>query len=68
VQAIDYGNYTIRVVDAGVQGNCCSIPLYSLARDNFSDGDPYTWYNYKEVPPPGVSEGFVDYWGPPYLP
>ena len=50
VQAINYGNFTIRVVDAGVQDNCCSIPLYSLAPDNFSDGDPYTWYNYKQVP------------------
>jgi len=68
VQAINYGNFTIRVVDAGVQDNCCSIPLYSLAPDNFSDGDPYTWYNYKQVPPPEVSEGFVDYWGPRYLP
>uniref|UniRef100_A0A2K1X2Q1 Protein kinase domain-containing protein n=1 Tax=Populus trichocarpa TaxID=3694 RepID=A0A2K1X2Q1_POPTR len=63
VQAINYGNYTIRVVDAGVQGNCCSIPRYSLARDNFSYGDPYTWYNYKQVLPPGVGEGFVDYRG-----
>ncbi|KAL9380465.1 hypothetical protein Peur_026122 [Populus x canadensis] len=67
VQAIDYGNYTIRVVDAGVQDNCCSIPRYSLAPDNFSDGDPYTWYNYKQVPPPGVGGGFVYhrgyYWG-----
>jgi len=67
VQAINYGNFTIRVVDAGVQGNCCSIPRYSLARDNFSYGDPYTWYIYKQVPP-GVSEGFVYYWGPRHLP
>jgi len=67
VQAIDYGNFTIRVVDAGVQDNCCSIPRYSLAPDNFSDGDPYTWYNYKQVPLPGASEGFVDYWGHRYL-
>lgn len=49
VQAIDYGNYTIRVVDAGVQDNCCSIPRYSLAPDNFSDGDPYRLYTYKTV-------------------
>jgi len=63
VQAINYGNYTIRVVDAGVQGNCCSIPLYSLASDNFSAGDPYTWYNYKEVPSPEVSDGFLYYQG-----
>jgi len=62
VQAIDYGNFTIRVVDAGVQDNCCSIPRYSLAFDNFSDGDPYTWYNYKQVPL-GVSERSVYYRG-----
>ncbi|XP_061948229.1 rust resistance kinase Lr10-like [Populus nigra] len=62
VQAIDYGNFTIRVVDAGVQDNCCSIPRYSLAFDNFSYGDPYTWYFYKQDSP-GESEGFVDSWG-----
>lgn len=68
VQAINYDNFTIRVVDAGVQDNCCSIPRYSLARDNFSDGDPYTWYSYKQVRP-GMSEGFVEHsWGPWYLP
>ncbi|KAJ6959266.1 rust resistance kinase Lr10-like [Populus alba x Populus x berolinensis] len=50
VQAINYDNFTIRVVDAGVQDNCCSIPRYSLAPDDFSDGDPYTSYNYKLVP------------------
>nr|XP_034920026.1 rust resistance kinase Lr10-like [Populus alba] len=67
VQAIDYGNFTIRVVDAGVHDNSCSIPRYSLAPDDFSDGDPYTWYNYKQVPP-GVSESFVYYWGHWFLP
>ncbi|XP_011037146.1 PREDICTED: uncharacterized protein LOC105134438 [Populus euphratica] len=73
-QAIDYGNFTIRVVDAGVQENCCSIPRYSLAFDNFSDGDPYTWYKYK-LGPPGASERSVYYRGhyrgdrlPPTLP
>ena len=62
MQAINYDNFTIRVVDAGVQDNCCSIPRYSLAHDNFSYGDPYTWYNYKQVPPL-VSDGFFDPWG-----
>ncbi|KAG5226456.1 receptor protein [Salix suchowensis] len=47
VQAINYGNYTIRLVDAGVQDNCCSIPRYSLARDNFSTRDPYRLSNYR---------------------
>jgi interleukin-1 receptor-associated kinase 1 len=32
-----------------------------LAHDNFSYGDPYTSYNYKQVPP-GVSDGFVEYY------
>ena len=43
VRAINYENYTIRVVDANVrEGNCSSIPRYSLATYNFSDGDPYS--------------------------
>ncbi|XP_034203516.1 rust resistance kinase Lr10-like [Prunus dulcis] len=42
VQAINYSNYTIRVVDANLQkDNCSSIPHYSLSMYNFSDGDPY---------------------------
>ncbi|KAF9663256.1 hypothetical protein SADUNF_Sadunf17G0019400 [Salix dunnii] len=61
VQGIDYGNYTIRLVDAGVQDNCRSIPRYSLAPDNFSDEDPYRLYNYKTVLQ-GVNEGSIDYW------
>ncbi|WRX16936.1 Serine-threonine/tyrosine-protein kinase [Theobroma cacao] len=45
VQAINYNNYTIRLVDAGVQkGNCSSIPQYSLSYNNFTSGDiaPYS--------------------------
>ncbi|KAI5342579.1 hypothetical protein L3X38_010454 [Prunus dulcis] len=42
VQAINYNNYTIRVVDANLhKDNCSSIPHYSLSSYNFSDGDPY---------------------------
>ncbi|CAL9004700.1 unnamed protein product [Prunus brigantina] len=42
VQAINYSNYTIRVVDANLhKDNCSSIPHYSLSMYNFSDGDPY---------------------------
>ncbi|KAG5226465.1 receptor protein [Salix suchowensis] len=67
VQAIDYGNYTIRVVDAGVQDNCCSIPRYSLAPDNFSDGDPYRLYTYKTVLQV-VNEDSTDYWPRRYPP
>ncbi|KAM5551352.1 hypothetical protein ABKV19_026266 [Rosa sericea] len=42
VLAINYGNYTIRVVDANIRkDNCSSLPRYSLASYNFSDEDPY---------------------------
>ncbi|KAI5342615.1 hypothetical protein L3X38_010490 [Prunus dulcis] len=42
VQAINYNNYTIRVVDANIhKGNCSSIPHYSLSSYNFSYEDPY---------------------------
>ncbi|KAH7861873.1 hypothetical protein Vadar_032027 [Vaccinium darrowii] len=37
VQAINYNNYTIRVVDVGLQqGNCSSLPLYYLSYRNFT--------------------------------
>ncbi|XP_028093142.1 uncharacterized protein LOC114293295 isoform X2 [Camellia sinensis] len=37
VQAINYNNYTIRVVDMGIQnGSCSSLPLYSLSFENFT--------------------------------
>ncbi|KAK9912502.1 hypothetical protein M0R45_036364 [Rubus argutus] len=45
VRAINYENYTIRVVDANVrEDNCSSIPRYSLATYNFSDVDPYSMF------------------------
>ncbi|XP_062001080.1 LEAF RUST 10 DISEASE-RESISTANCE LOCUS RECEPTOR-LIKE PROTEIN KINASE-like 2.3 [Rosa rugosa] len=48
VLAINYGNATIRVVDANVRkGNCSSIPRNSLASYNFSDEDPYSIYIWK---------------------
>ncbi|KAG4379262.1 hypothetical protein GLYMA_17G214400v4 [Glycine max] len=39
VQAINYNNFTIRVVDPGVdqQTNCSSLPRYFLSRSNFTD-------------------------------
>ncbi|KAI9070736.1 hypothetical protein K1719_047298 [Acacia pycnantha] len=52
VVGINYNNYTIRLVDAGIQkGNCSSPPLYSLSRSNFNvyydredSSNPYiTW-------------------------
>ncbi|XP_059442285.1 LEAF RUST 10 DISEASE-RESISTANCE LOCUS RECEPTOR-LIKE PROTEIN KINASE-like 2.2 isoform X2 [Corylus avellana] len=43
VQEIIYSDYTIRVVDAGIEkDNISSIPRYFLNRYNFSSGDPYT--------------------------
>ena len=42
VQEIDYHNYTIRVVDSGIQkDNHSFIPRYSLGPNNFSSRDPY---------------------------
>lgn len=38
VQSINYKNYTIRLVDPGIQdSNCSSIPRYYLYTSNFSD-------------------------------
>ncbi|KAM5551327.1 hypothetical protein ABKV19_026249 [Rosa sericea] len=49
VLAINYGNATIRVVDANIRkGNCSSIPRNSLASYNFSDEDPYSTYNFRD--------------------
>ncbi|KHN05173.1 Putative receptor-like protein kinase [Glycine soja] len=42
VQAINYNNFTIRVVDPGVQQpNCSSLPRYFLSPTNFSDSDNF---------------------------
>jgi len=56
VQEINYINYTIRLVDPGIEeGDCSSIPHYSLASSNLTtfenygsnDGDPYQMdYNF----------------------
>ncbi|XP_040368752.1 rust resistance kinase Lr10 isoform X2 [Rosa chinensis] len=50
VLAINYGNYSIRVVDANVRkGNCSSIPRNSLASYNFSYyDDPYSTSQYRK--------------------
>ncbi|KAJ4839330.1 hypothetical protein Tsubulata_029965 [Turnera subulata] len=49
VQAINYHNFTIRLVDDGVQkDNCSSLPRSSLHYGNFVDGDPYAWYYYRK--------------------
>ena len=42
VEEINYDNFTMRVVDVGLQkDNCSSLPLQSLMHGNFSHGDPY---------------------------
>ncbi|ONI22047.1 hypothetical protein PRUPE_2G103900 [Prunus persica] len=53
VKAINYSDWTIRVVDAGVQkkDNYFSNPRYSLTSFNLSDGDPFAhdlWYSNTE--------------------
>ncbi|KAK2453234.1 LEAF RUST 10 DISEASE-RESISTANCE LOCUS RECEPTOR-LIKE PROTEIN KINASE 2.1 [Trifolium repens] len=38
VQSINYNNFTIRLVDPGIQqSNCSSLPFYSLSRSDFCD-------------------------------
>ncbi|KAI9081743.1 hypothetical protein K1719_036291 [Acacia pycnantha] len=42
VVGINYNNYTIRLVDAGIQkGNCSSLPCYSLSPSNFISSKYY---------------------------
>ncbi|XP_021629071.1 rust resistance kinase Lr10 isoform X2 [Manihot esculenta] len=42
VQAINYNNYTIRLLDPGVvKDDCSSMPRFPLTRPNFPDGGPY---------------------------
>jgi len=44
VEAINYNNYTVRVVDPSLQPhNCSSLPLRSLSRSNFSDTYTYSY-------------------------
>ncbi|KAI5342584.1 hypothetical protein L3X38_010459 [Prunus dulcis] len=46
VQAINYNNCTIRVVDANLRkGNCSSIPRNSFTGYNYSDHNPYSFQN-----------------------
>ncbi|KAB1200630.1 hypothetical protein CJ030_MR0G006770 [Morella rubra] len=54
VQEINYTEYTIRIVDSGIQkDNYSSIPHYFLDKSNFSSGDPYSLY--LQVTPTGSS-------------
>ncbi|KAM7481345.1 hypothetical protein LguiB_005928 [Lonicera macranthoides] len=46
VQAINYWNLTIRLVDATIQkDNCSSVPRYSLITSDFKAGNAYHPYN-----------------------
>ncbi|KAM5584979.1 hypothetical protein ABKV19_004387 [Rosa sericea] len=67
VQAINYNNYTIRLVDAGVhktEDNYFSNPVYPLTVFNFStyfnDDDPYTLsYYYFKSPDMGYRDKYL---------
>nr|XP_048330097.1 rust resistance kinase Lr10-like isoform X2 [Ziziphus jujuba var. spinosa] len=42
VRAINYNNYTIRLVDVNIdKANCSSVPPYTLSNYNFTHKDPY---------------------------
>ncbi|XP_047178572.1 rust resistance kinase Lr10-like [Vigna umbellata] len=46
VEAINYENYTVRVVDPALQHhNCSSLPLHSLSRSNFSDTYTHRYFD-----------------------
>ncbi|XP_052310336.1 rust resistance kinase Lr10-like [Populus trichocarpa] len=53
VQAINYNNLTIRLVDAGVKLNdCSSLPSFSLTYANLDNSmNPYTSFQYKKTWP-----------------
>ncbi|XP_022887042.1 uncharacterized protein LOC111402943 [Olea europaea var. sylvestris] len=47
VQAINYHNCTIRLVDAALKNDNCSLPQCSLFQYNFTNNFPYTIYSKK---------------------
>jgi len=53
VQAINYNNLTIRLVDAGVKLNdCSSLPSFTLTYANLDNSmNPYTSFQYKNTGP-----------------
>ncbi|CAI9762476.1 unnamed protein product [Fraxinus pennsylvanica] len=56
VQAINYHNFTIRLVDAALKNDSCSFPQYSLFRYNFTNNFPYTISSYKQRKPRILAE------------
>ncbi|KAJ6917390.1 hypothetical protein NC652_019677 [Populus alba x Populus x berolinensis] len=62
VQAINYNNLTIRLVDAGVKLNdCSSLPGFTLTYANLDNSmNPYTSFQYKNCANPVNSPLYVD--------
>ncbi|WJX10137.1 hypothetical protein P8452_00894 [Trifolium repens] len=59
VQEINYINYTVRIVDPGIEeGNCSSIPHYFLTTSNFSKYYTYEYDDYHGDPYRMVDHGF----------
>ncbi|KDP42830.1 hypothetical protein JCGZ_23772 [Jatropha curcas] len=49
VQAINYDNFTIRLVDSGVEkGDCASFPRFPLTIYNFSLEDPFATHKFSD--------------------
>ncbi|PNX58660.1 wall-associated receptor kinase galacturonan-binding protein, partial [Trifolium pratense] len=65
LQEINYINYTIRIVDPGIEeGNCSSIPSYFLSTSNFTiiyDYDDYHMYPYQIDYHFGLGYGYIIY-------
>ncbi|KAL2318188.1 hypothetical protein Fmac_032064 [Flemingia macrophylla] len=57
VEAINYDNFTVRVVDPGLQQqNCSSLPRYFLSLSNFSDA-----IGYSDITDPYQASYRIDY-------
>ncbi|WCJ41394.1 hypothetical protein M5689_022265 [Euphorbia peplus] len=57
VQAINYDNFRIRLVDSGVdKDDCSSLPSFTLTSYNLGV-HPYTWYKYRKKPPRILASG-----------
>ncbi|GMP67764.1 hypothetical protein CsSME_00027644 [Camellia sinensis var. sinensis] len=60
VKAINYNNYTIRLVDVGIQnGKCSSLPLYSLSSGDISSPYYYNSYYYYSSSPYELQREFT---------
>ncbi|KAL8481809.1 hypothetical protein ACS0TY_028088 [Phlomoides rotata] len=49
VKAINYTNFTIRLVDVSMNNNICSFPYYSAYPYNFTDGYPYDTMSFSKI-------------------